>query len=68
MGIDITPEMIRRAEANKKEIGAENVVFQSGRVQDLIGIDTSFAVVISNGALILIPEKEEVIAGGIKNF
>jgi 2-polyprenyl-3-methyl-5-hydroxy-6-metoxy-1,4-benzoquinol methylase len=62
MGIDITPEMIQRAEANKKEIGAENVVFQLNRVQDLTGIDKSFDVVISNGALNLIPEKEEVIA------
>jgi arsenite methyltransferase len=62
MGIDITPEMIRRAEANKKEIGAENVVFQLDRVQDLTGIEASFNVVISNGALNLIPEKEEVIA------
>ena len=62
MGIDITAEMIRRAEANKKEIGAENVVFQLDRVQDLTGIDASFDVVISNGALNLIPEKEEVVA------
>ena len=62
MGIDITPEMIRRAEVNKKEIGAENVVFQLNRVQDLTGIEASFDVVISNGALNLIPEKEEVIA------
>jgi 2-polyprenyl-3-methyl-5-hydroxy-6-metoxy-1,4-benzoquinol methylase len=62
MGIDITPEMIQRAEANKKEIGAENVVFQLSRVQDLVGIDTSFDVVISNGAINLIPEKEEVLA------
>ena len=62
MGIDITPEMIQCAEANKKEIGAENVVFQLNRVQDLTGIDKSFDVVISNGALNLIPEKEEVIA------
>ena len=62
MGIDITLEMIQRAEANKKEIGAENVVFQLNRVQDLTGIDKSFDVVISNGALNLIPEKEEVIA------
>lgn len=62
MGIDITAEMIRRAEANKKEIGAENVVFQLDRVQDLAGIDASFDVVISNGALNLIPEKEEVVA------
>ena len=62
MGIDITPEMIRRAEVNQKEIGAENVVFQLIRVQDLTGIEASFDVVISNGALNLIPEKEEVLA------
>jgi arsenite methyltransferase len=66
IGIDITPEMIRRAEANKKEIGAENVVFQLNRVQDLVGIEASFDVVMSNGALNLIPEKEEVIAAAFR--
>jgi arsenite methyltransferase len=66
MGIDITPEMIRRAEANKKEIGAENVVFQLSRVQDLVGIDSSFDVVMSNGVLNLIPEKEEVIKAAFR--
>jgi cyclopropane fatty-acyl-phospholipid synthase-like methyltransferase len=50
LGLDITPEMIRRAEVNKKEIGVENVVFQLDRVQDLTGIEASFDVVISNGA------------------
>jgi arsenite methyltransferase len=66
LGIDITPEMIQRAEANKKEIGAENVVFQLDRVQALTGIDESFDVVISNGALNLVPEKEEVIAAAFR--
>lgn len=66
MGIDITPEMVRRAEANKKEIGAENVVFQVDRVQNLIGMDESFDVVISNGVLNLIPEKEEVIEAAFR--
>ena len=66
LGLDITPEMIRRAEANKKEIGAENVVFQAGRVQDLSSIETSFDVVMSNGALNLIPEKEEVIEAAFR--
>jgi 2-polyprenyl-3-methyl-5-hydroxy-6-metoxy-1,4-benzoquinol methylase len=66
MGIDITPEMIRRAEANKKEIGAENVVFQLSRVQDLVGIDSSFDVVMSNGVLNLIPEKEEAIKAAFR--
>jgi len=66
MGIDITPEMIQRAEVNKKEIGAENVVFQLSRVQDLVGIDSNFDVVISNGAINLIPEKEEVVAAAYR--
>jgi ubiquinone/menaquinone biosynthesis C-methylase UbiE len=66
LGLDITPEMIQRAEANKKEIGAENVVFQLDRVQDLTGIDASFDVVMSNGALNLIPEKEEVIVAAFR--
>jgi ubiquinone/menaquinone biosynthesis C-methylase UbiE len=58
--------MIRRAEDNKKEIGAENVVFRLDRVQDLAGINASFDVVISNGALNLIPEKEEVIEAAFR--
>ncbi len=66
LGLDITPEMIRKAEANKKEIKAENVVFQLDRVQDLTGIDASFDVVISNGALNLVPEKEEVIEAAFR--
>ena len=66
LGIDITPEMIRRAEASRKEIGADNVVFQLDRVQDLTGLDESFDVVTSNGALNLIPEKEEVIAAAFR--
>ena len=66
LGLDITPEMIQRAEANKKEIGAENVFFQAGRVQDLAGIDASFDVVMSNGAINLIPEKEEVIEAAFR--
>ncbi|MFZ0613422.1 MAG: methyltransferase domain-containing protein [Desulfobacterales bacterium] len=61
VGIDITPEMIERAEANKKKVGAENVVFQLDRVQDLTGLDERFDVVTSNGALNLIPEKKEVM-------
>jgi 2-polyprenyl-3-methyl-5-hydroxy-6-metoxy-1,4-benzoquinol methylase len=66
LGLDITPEMIQRAEANKKEIGAENVFFQAGRVQDLAGIDASFDVVMSNGAINLIPEKAEVIEAAFR--
>jgi 2-polyprenyl-3-methyl-5-hydroxy-6-metoxy-1,4-benzoquinol methylase len=66
LGLDITPEMIQRAEANKKETGAENVVFQLDRVQDLAGIEARFDVVISNGAINLIPEKEEVIAAAFR--
>ena len=66
LGLDITPEMIQRAEANKKEIGAENVVFQVDRVQDLTGIEASFDVVISNGAINLIPEKAEVIEAAFR--
>jgi 2-polyprenyl-3-methyl-5-hydroxy-6-metoxy-1,4-benzoquinol methylase len=66
LGLDITPEMIQRAEANKKEIGAENVFFQAGRVQDLASIDASFDVVMSNGTINLIPEKAEVIEAAFR--
>ena len=68
VGIDITPEMIQSAEANKKAAGADNVTFQLGRVQDLTGNDASFDAIISNGALNLLPEKEDVLEAAFRRL
>jgi arsenite methyltransferase len=61
-GIDMTPEMLGRARASAAEMGAANVDFVEGEAERLPFSDESFDVVISNGVIDLIPDKEAVFA------
>jgi arsenite methyltransferase len=61
-GIDMTPEMLARARAAAAEMGATNVDFVEGEVERLPYPDGSFDVVISNGVIDLIPDKDAVFA------
>jgi arsenite methyltransferase len=61
-GIDMTPEMLAKARAAAAEMGATNVEFVEGEVERLPFADASFDVVISNGVIDLIPDKEAVFA------
>ena len=61
IGIDLTRKMIRKANANKEEMKAENVTFRVARVQELTGMNGHFDVIMSNGVFNLIPEKDEAI-------
>jgi arsenite methyltransferase len=61
LGIDLSAEMVQKANANKKKVGADNIDFQQGEVQDLVGMEALFHVVISNGVFNLIPEKEAAL-------
>ena len=61
LGIDLTREMIRKANANKEVMKAESVVFRVASVQELTGMDGRFDVIMSNGVFNLIPEKDEAI-------
>ena len=61
-GIDMTPEMLSRARAAAAEMGAENVDFVEGDVEKLPLPDESFDVVISNGVIDLIPDKDAVFS------
>jgi SAM-dependent methyltransferase len=62
VGIDMTPEMLARARAAAAEMGAENVEFVEGEAERLPFADASFDVVISNGVIDLIPDKDAVFA------
>lgn len=62
LGIDVTAEMVARAEQSRKAAGISNAEFREARVQDLDPGDGVFDVVISNGVFNLIPEKEEALA------
>jgi arsenite methyltransferase len=61
-GIDMTPEMLSRARAAASEMGATNVDFVEGDVEQLPFPAESFDVAISNGVIDLIPDKDAVFA------
>ena len=58
VGVDIVPEMIARAESNLKLTGIDNVSFRMAAGKNLPFPDDTFDVVISNGVINLIPDKE----------
>jgi SAM-dependent methyltransferase len=61
-GIDMTPQMRAKARAAAVEMGATNVEFVDGEAEQLPFPDDSFDVVISNGVIDLIPDKDAVFA------
>jgi len=61
-GIDMTPEMLAKARAAAAKMGAVNVEFVEGEVERLPFPAESFDVVISNGVIDLIPDKEAVFS------
>jgi SAM-dependent methyltransferase len=61
-GIDMTPEMLTKARAAAAEMGASNVEFVESEAERLPFPDASFDVVISNGVIDLIPDKDAVFA------
>ncbi len=61
-GVDMTPEMIAKARASAAELGAQNVEFVESEAERLPFADASFDVVISNGVIDLIPDKDAVFA------
>ena len=61
-GVDMTPEMLARARAAAAEMGAANVEVVEAEAEKLPFPDGSFDVVISNGVIDLIPDKDAVFA------
>jgi arsenite methyltransferase len=61
-GIDMTPEMLAKARTSAAEMNAANVEFLEGEVERLPFADGSFDVVISNGVIDLVPDKDAVFA------
>jgi ubiquinone/menaquinone biosynthesis C-methylase UbiE len=62
VGIDMTPEMLAKARRAADELGAGNVEFLEAEAERLPFEDASFDVVISNGVIDLIPDKDAVFA------
>jgi SAM-dependent methyltransferase len=59
-GIDMTPEMLDKARASAAKMEADNVTFVEGEVERLPFANASFDVVISNGVIDLVPDKDAV--------
>jgi arsenite methyltransferase len=61
-GVDMTPQMLRTARAGAAAAGLENVRFVEAEAERLPFPDSSFDVVISNGVIDLVPDKDAVFA------
>jgi SAM-dependent methyltransferase len=61
-GIDMTPAMLEKARGAAAEMGATNVEFVDSEAEHLPFADGTFDVVISNGVIDLIPDKDAVFA------
>lgn len=61
-GVDMTPEMLSRAQRAAAEMGAARVDFVEGDVEKLLFAAESFDVAISNGVIDLIPDKDAVFS------
>jgi SAM-dependent methyltransferase len=61
-GIDMTPEMLVKARKAAEELGVGNVEFVEGEIEHLPFEDESIDVVISNGVIDLVPDKDVVFA------
>jgi len=60
IGVDMTPEMIAKAEKNARTAGVTNVSFHLAEIEKLPLEDASVDVIISNCVVNLSPEKERV--------
>jgi arsenite methyltransferase len=62
IGIDMTASMLERARKCAEEMGLRNVELHEGLIESLPLEDESVDVVISNGVIDLVPDKEAVFA------
>ncbi len=57
IGIDMTEEMIKKANSNNLKLGYDNVEFKLGDIEDIPLLDNTADVVVSNCVLNLVPDK-----------
>ena len=62
IGLDMTPDMIRLARHNAKQMGVRNVDFRFGEMEEMPLPDDSVDVIISNCVINLSPDKDAVFA------
>ena len=62
IGLDMTPEMIEKANENKTKLGYENVEFRLGDIENMPFPDNLADVVISNCVINLVPDKKQAFS------
>jgi len=62
IGLDMTPEMIKLARQNAVKIGATNLEFRYGEMEDMPLPDASVDVITSNCVINLSPNKDKVFS------
>jgi arsenite methyltransferase len=60
IGVDMTPTMLERALNTAQDMGIENVELHESLIESLPLEDTSVDIVISNGVIDLVPDKDAV--------
>src|SRR5690606_16132544 len=60
IGVDMTPEMIAKANASKSRMGVTNVEFRQGQIEALPVDNNSVDVILSNCVINLAPDKAAV--------
>jgi SAM-dependent methyltransferase len=60
IGLDMTPEMVKRARANARRMKLANVKFRLGEIEKMPVADESVDLIMSNCVICLSPHKERV--------
>jgi len=60
IGVDMTPAMLEKANANKRQMALSNVEFRQGQIEALPVEDNSIDVIMSNCVINLAPDKAPV--------
>lgn len=60
IGVDMTPQMLEKANAAKARMGVTNVEFRRGQIENLPVVDNSIDLVMSNCVINLSPDKAAV--------
>ena len=60
IGLDITPEMVAKAQEHARMMGVTNVEFRQGAMEEIPLLDNSVDVIISNGVISMSMRKHRV--------
>jgi arsenite methyltransferase len=66
IGVDMTPDMVSKARANAAKLGAKNVEFRLGEIENLPLADGTVDVIMSNCVINLSPDKEAVFRDALR--